>query len=208
MHFNWDSARPIASQTAEEDANHVTAHQAAKLLGVCVGTVLNLVEQGQLKAWRTAGGHRRLDLAAIMDRVRQRSISMMTSVLVIEDEAFVRSLYREHFAAWALPIEYRETASGIEGLTEIGRSRPNILIIDLMMPGVDGFQVVRELRRNARFDGMDIIVITGLTGEKIAAAGGLPGNVVVWEKPIPFKQLRGFLDARLTPNRNGEPSTA
>ncbi len=183
--------------------DYLTTSEAANLLGVSVGTVLNMVERGQLVAWRTDGGHRRISRPSVIARIGQiqeggASHRSRLNVLIVEDEAFQRELYRDQFEEWSLPIDLRLAATGIEGLTEIGRTRPDILVIDLMLPGMNGFRVVRELRINRMYASMDIIVVSGLSGDEIMAQGGLPEAVVVWSKPIPFQQLRGFLDARFS----------
>ncbi len=216
-------ARAATTATAATAAAtaFVTTREAAELLGVSVGTVLNMVERGQLSAWRTEGGHRRVSLASVSAHVdaREQSIRRPTvapivsplagtpvtpsaserrlRVLVIEDDEFQRELYRDQFAAWQLPVDLHLAMSGIDGLTEIGHKEPDVLLIDLMMPEVDGFAVIRYLRGGPRYDAMDIIAISGMTPEKVAAAGGLPDGVPFWAKPIPFLQLRGFLEARM-----------
>ncbi len=198
------ATRPAAPPAAS--ANYLTTREAAELLGVSVGTVLNMVERGQLEAWRTDGGHRRITMASVLAHLARRSGGGQPpeperrgdlDVMVIEDDEFLLEVYRDQFANWELPLNLRFAGNGVEGLIELGRERPDVLIIDLRMPVVDGFAVVRTLRDRPGFAGMDIIVITGLDEDRIARQGGLPPGIVVWPKPVPFHQLRGFLEARL-----------
>ena len=123
--------------------------------------------------------------------------------MVIEDESFQRALYQEQISHWQLPVDLTLCASGLEGLLEIGRRVPDLLFVDLRMPEIDGFAVVRRLRNDARYASMSIVVITALTSEDIQAEGGLPADVLVWHKPVPFERMRGYVEARLaaTPNR-------
>jgi excisionase family DNA binding protein len=182
----------------------ITTHQAAKLLGVSVGTVLNMVERGQLLAWRTAGGHRRVikdsvvGYLAMQEECFEAQPVRQMRVLVLEDEDFIRAAYQDQFEAWKLPLDIQLSASGVEAMLAVGRSPPDILLIDLSMPEIDGFAVVRTLREGTRYANMDIVVVTGMNDDQIAAAGGLPVDVLVWHKPIPFPRLRGYLDAHLS----------
>lgn len=201
--INAPAAPSAALDTGDESPANVSSHTAARLLGVSVGTVINMIDRGLLTAWRTAGGHRRVDMSSLnqhiirQEALRELSVRKRMQVMVIEDEEFLRVAYQEVFADWALPIELKFAVNGIEALLEIGRSCPDVLIVDLRMPEIDGFAVIRTLREGRRYDSMDIVTITGLTGQQIEQEGGLPDGVTVWQKPIPFDQLRGFLDARL-----------
>jgi excisionase family DNA binding protein len=195
-----------AKIAAATPADYITTSEAADMLGVSVGTVLNMVERQQLLAWRTEGGHRRINFASVMARISARSSEpeeavskpALLDILVIEDEELLLDMYREHFDDWKLPVRLRLVANGVDGLMEIGRQKPDLLLLDLMLPQIDGFAVLRELRAKRHHDTMDIIAITGLDTAGIAAGGGMPAGVVVWQKPIPFHQLHGFIDARLT----------
>ena len=87
--------------------------------------------------------------------------------------------------------------NGVGGLIEIGRFSPDVLLLDLGLPEVDGFEVLGYLRSTPEYRDLDIIVISGLTADEIAARGGLAPGVVYWPKPAPLGQLRGFIEARL-----------
>ena len=182
--------------------NSVTTHAAARILGVAVTTVLNMVERGQLPAWRTPGGHRRIarsDLDRVLThQTRTGSQSRNLRVLVVEDDEFLLEAYRGEFAGWGLPIDLHLCLDGVSAMLEIGRAPPDLLVTDLLMPEVDGFSVVRTLTGDARYGGVDIVVISGLSDGEIAQAGGLPKGIVRWAKPIPFGLLRGYLDAKLS----------
>ena len=177
------------------------------MLGVSVGTVLNMVSRGHLDAWSTEGGHRRIAMSSVLSHLARRQQKTPTrpvaeaarplEMLLIDDDEFLHAIYRDQLDSWHLPIRLRCTNNGIEGLIEMGRSLPDVLLIDLDMPVMDGFAVLRTLSDRPGFEAMDIIVITGLDDTRIAGAGGLPPGILVWHKPVPFLQLRGFIEARL-----------
>jgi excisionase family DNA binding protein len=173
------------------------------MLGVSLGTVQQMVENGLLEAWKTAGGHRRIRIGSVEDYLRRRTSGNtgqpvgQLRVLVAEDDRIMQRLYAHTFETWSLPIELRLVESGFEGLLEIGRQQPDLLISDLVMPGLDGFAMISKLRSDAKLADMDIVVITGLTHEDIEARGGLPDDVTVYGKPVPFKELKGYIQARI-----------
>ncbi len=173
------------------------------MLGVSLGTVQQMVENGLLEAWKTAGGHRRIRIASVEDYLRKRSSGVSAAhpvalrVVVAEDDRIMQRLYMHTFETWGLPLEFRLVESGFDGLLEIGRQQPDLLISDLVMPGLDGFAMISKLRSDPKLAEMDIVVVTGLSPEDIAERGGLPDDVTVYGKPVPFKELKGYIQARL-----------
>jgi CheY-like chemotaxis protein len=108
-------------------------------------------------------------------------------VLVAEDDRILQKLYEHTFVMGPAP----SGAPGIQridGLLEIGREAPDLLITDLRMPGIDGFEMIRRLRADPQLQDLDIVVVSGLTDDDIAD-GGLPPDVVSLFKPVPFREL-------------------
>lgn len=174
----------------------VSTREAANLLGVALRTAQLWVESGVLRAWKTAGGHRRI-LRSSVDAVladRRKSIKgerreAAFKVVIVEDEPDLLKLYELRFAEWDLPVELITATNGFEGLIRIGESRPQLLVTDLNMPGMDGFRMIRSLRNSPAFRNLKIIAVTALGKEEIADRGGLPDNVAVFTKPVPFSEL-------------------
>jgi DNA-binding response OmpR family regulator len=100
-------------------------------------------------------------------------------------------------ASWNLPITINIVDNGYEGLVQIGLQAPAVLILDLSMPKIDGFEMIRTLRANPALSTMDIIVVTGMSPDIIEQRGGLPLGTTIFGKPIPFHQLQGYLQAKL-----------
>ena len=177
---------------------------AAKLLGLSVATVQSLVEKGEIEAWKTLGGHRRIALQSLNDYLAKSSPKLARAdinphhrlrVLIVEDEENVRELYRCQREDWDLPIDCTWMTSALEALMDIASMRPDVLITDLSMPGVDGFEMLKALKRNPQLAAMQIVVITGLPGQAIAERGGLPPNSSLLQKPVNFDWLQGYLTA-------------
>ena len=176
---------------------------AAKLLRVSVGTVQNLVESNSLKAWKTQGGHRRISLQSIKEYQLTHNLEPVSwsagdanlRVLVVEDDENTRLMYHAYFDRWLLPLDVVMYASAMEALLDMPAMQPQVLLTDLKMPNMDGFQFIKTLREHKLFAALPIIAITGLTSTQISNKGGLPRDVQLLQKPIDMEWLRGFFEA-------------
>lgn len=182
---------------------------AARLLGLSVATVQSMVEKGEIEAWKTLGGHRRIALQSInsyLARNNQQSSRSDTSpknrlrVLIVEDDEATRELYRLNFDEWDLPVDCTWMPSALEALMDIASMKPDLLITDLSMAGVDGLEMLKVLQRNLQLADMQILVVTGLPPEAIAARGGLPKYARLLAKPVNFDWLQGYVTAMATVN--------
>jgi len=179
---------------------------AAKLLKLSVGTIQNLVESNALKAWKTQGGHRRISLQSIQEYQLSNNLEstawysgeVRLRALVVEDDENTRLMYQAYFDRWALPLDVVMYASAMEALLDMPAMQPQVLLTDLNMPKMDGFQFLKTLREHKLFSTLPIIVMTGLTTQQIALKGGLPLEVQILQKPIDMEWLHGFLEALIT----------
>jgi len=173
-----------------------TTKQAAELLGVSLRTAQLWVESGVLKAWKTAGGHRRIARESVETLLQEkhRALGAETDgspfrILVVEDEPDILKLYQLAIKSWDLPVEVYTAENGIEGLLRLGQFRPNVLITDLLMPSMDGLEMIRMLRTDPEYKDMTIIVVTTLNPAEIQERGGLPDGAGLFAKPIPFEDI-------------------
>lgn len=183
-----------------------TTREAAQRLGVSLRTVQLWVEGGVLRAWKTAGGHRRILVASVDEILKQRRAALGDApaaaaspftLAVVEDDPDLLKLYRLQVASWKLPLRLVTATNGFEGLVRIGETQPQMLIADLNMPGMDGFRMIRSLRASAGYKDMEIVAVTALDKAEIADRGGLPEDVKVMTKPVPFSELERLVRARL-----------
>lgn len=186
-----------------QEKEYYSTVEAAKLLGVSVRTVQLWVENGALEAWKTAGGHRRIVAASVNDYIAKHQTNSGSNrstktVLVVEDNPTVSKFYEAAIKSWGLPIEVTVKNDGFEGLVEIGRNIPDLLISDIYMPGMDGLQMIRSIYKSELLDSKQIIVISGLPDESIQERGGVPSDVVFFTKPIDVDQLKKSVIQKLS----------
>ena len=183
-----------------------TSRKAAELLGVTPRTIQLWADAGILHGWKTPGGHRRFSLGAI-ERLAEkiRSGEAVTAAAeavrpeptrpvrlqVIEDEPALQRLYALTIRSWGLPVELRQSVDGYQGLLELGRFEPDLLILDLNLPNVDGFSVIVALARQELLQQMQLIVVTALGMRQVQdRIDAISRGIEVLPKPIPFARLR------------------
>jgi excisionase family DNA binding protein len=188
---------------SESVENYCGTTYAAKLLGLSVGTIQSLVEKNELQAWKTQGGHRRISMPSIREYQRKHNmpITMTDSshqqlrVLVVDDDPVAREILRGFTSRSEIPLDCTIMSSGLEALIDISSIQPDVLIADLHMPGVDGFELLRTLRNNSLFSKMSCLAISALTQAEIDERGGLPEGVIFMPKPLSMHWLNGFFAA-------------
>ena len=180
----------------------LTTRQAAKLLGVSVRTIQLWAEAGALTAWKTPGGHRRISRASVERMLDSERRALATDqnrgprVLVVEDDEQMQSMYQGAFDNWGLP--FLMAGNGFEGLLLIGEHRPTVIITDLLMPGMDGFEMIRTLVGRPDMTASLLLVVTGLSNAEIAEKGGLPPELPVLHKPIELDLLQNIVLKQLS----------
>lgn len=187
----------------KNQADVCTTQEAAKLLGMSVSSVQNLVETEVLGAWKTNGGHRRIPLHEVLsfkaslkdgNKPAQRALAP-TTMLVLEDDEMQKSVYEAQFNQWDLPLAISYCKSGYEALMEIGANPPDIFLADIMMHGIDGYEVIETIVSKPHLQNMSILVVSGISTEELDARGGIPAGVEFFEKPVHFDELRGYVRA-------------
>lgn len=181
---------------------------AAQQLRCSAEEVRARVASGALMGWRTLGGYERIALAGLPAEpgADGQVWSPPLSVLVVEDDASTMELYRCQFEQWNLPLDCTWMPSAVPALMDIASMRPQLLITDLSMPGVDGIELLRGLQRNPRLMGLRIMVISGWAPEFVAKRRDLPASFELLQKPVDFDWLRRYLSAMVALRRGNAAS--
>lgn len=175
---------------------------AAKILGVTQRTVQLWTESGVLIAWKTPGGHRKVTTESVNKIIEKRNQAIQSTVakiqkeftvLYVEDDEAQRVLFQRHFSR-SNRIKLLFASNGFEGLLCIGKEKPSLLISDLKMPGMDGFEMISQLKKNKELSELDIVVLTSMHEQEITEHGGLPVDTKVFTKPVSFKKLDALID--------------
>ena len=162
----------------------------AKICRVSKKTVLNWIYRDALKAFTTYGGHYRIwpgDLKKFMIRAGldvpfQYVDERQTTFLIIDDDPAYTLLLKEAICAYFPSADVITTDDGYEALLLIGERKPHIVMLDLKMPKVDGFQVLELLRPRKKDNVMKVVVLSSYVDSE--AKEKLKASVAdaVWEK--------------------------
>lgn len=182
------------------DDQSCSTREAAEALGICVRTAQLWVEQGRLRAWKTPGGHRRILRESVNAELRAREKECsggapIFDILIVEDERIQRQILQAKVSGVSSEISVRTAYNGVEGMIKMGERQPQILVTDLMMPGVDGFHLLSTLTTSPLVKPMQVIVVTAMSDEEIQEKGGLPEGVVLFHKPVPIPDLLAVIRA-------------
>ncbi|WP_334135441.1 helix-turn-helix domain-containing protein [Tepidimonas sp.] len=173
-----------AVQTHESSAYYTTL-EVARMLGMAVRSVQLMVDRGELQAWKTPGGHRRISAESLQRWLAHSRVGMVPPaaqrvarprrsparaarparpprILLIEDSShfqyLVQLLVRQRFAHAELHV----APDGISGLVSFGQLQPDVLIVDILLPGIDGASMLLGLRRHELCGSCGLIVLTAL----------------------------------------------
>ncbi|MEZ5498324.1 MAG: response regulator [Steroidobacteraceae bacterium] len=174
---------------------YLTTVEAARALGVSVRTVQLWVEANRLSAWKTAGGHRRIARASVDAMLAARGEHAPgiapgpRSILVVENDPMLRDLYQAALNAWFPEATVQTTDNGCDAALLLGSQRPDLLITDIHMPGVDGLELLRRAVDTLQPAPRVVVVSTATDGE-IDALGGVPPGVRLLAKPADALKLK------------------
>jgi excisionase family DNA binding protein len=149
------------------DLEYLSTRQSAKVLQVSLGTVQKMVELGELIAWKTRGGHRRI-LASSLDQQlqrRKRAMRQKTTQQCIAMGIFRRiensHELMESIQFWQLKVEMEIAVDTLEGLMTAVSIAPDVIFLDALIPPVEQVHLIHYLSKNKDTQRIPILVDEG-----------------------------------------------
>ena len=177
----------VGRRAAGTEADWLTLGQAAKYLGVAQSTIRKWSDQGLVPAFYTPGGHRRFrrrDLDGFLAR-SGRAQTAGPLVLIVDDDERLRQYVRANLELEGYTV--REAASAQAGLEALEDQVPDLILLDVMMPKVDGWEMLRRVRERHGVDSIPVIMFSGkVDSPEQAEVGGAQGFI---GKPFDPQQL-------------------
>jgi excisionase family DNA binding protein len=154
-----------AGQRGADDREWFTLGQAAAFLGAAQSTVRKWADAERLPTFYTPGGHRRFrrsDLEAFLAGPRERprlAREGAATVLVVDDDAGLREFLRVNLEAEGFSV--REAGSASEGLAALDEEPPDLILLDVMMPRVDGWEMLSRVQERHGVAAIPVIMYSG-----------------------------------------------
>jgi excisionase family DNA binding protein len=170
------------------ESDWLTLGQAAKFLGVAQSTIRKWSDQGRVPAFYTPGGHRRYrrgDLETFLDRSGPGPRGGGPLVLVVDDDARLREFVRVNLEMEGYTV--REASSADEALAALEDQAPQLVLLDVVMPGVDGWQMLQRMQE--RHGSIPVIMFSGKVDDESAADAEQRGGRAFVGKPFDPQQL-------------------
>jgi excisionase family DNA binding protein len=171
-----DELRSPRRRAPGAEPDWLTLGQAAKYLGVAQSTIRKWSDQRRLPAFYTPGGHRRYrrgDLDAFLERSGAGARTTEGPlVLIVDDDDKLREFVRVNLEMEGYTV--REAASAREGLDALEEQSPDLVLLDVMMPEMDGWEMLRQLHERHGMGAIPVIVFSGQVEEdagEVAARG-------------------------------------
>lgn len=199
---------------------HYSTLEVARLLGMAVRSVQMMVDRGELEAWKTPGGHRRISRESVQrwrearqgggrpEPAAARPAAVAAPrVLLIEDSAHYQNLVSLLIKQSFPGVELHVADDGIAGLAMAGQLQPQVLIVDILLPGIDGGTLITSLRSHPQFGGSRLVVVTSLDEKQREPYAFALAGVPVVHKPQLVTELPPLLRA-LLPQPDAAPAAA
>jgi excisionase family DNA binding protein len=202
-----------------------STRDVAAILDLAVRSVQLMVDRGELSAWKTPGGHRRISRASVEALVRRRQDAAngdehsahgrlaaadvtaddKVKVLLIEDskhyQKLTQMLLRNEFPQFELFV----ADDGFAGLAMAGQLQPTLLIVDILLPGMDGATLISSLRSHPQFTQSRLIVMTSLDEAALTPYMFALEGVPIVHKPRIVTELPHRIRALMAPSQARTP---
>ena len=187
-----------------------TTTEAAKVCHVERATIIRWIDVGILKAFKTPTGRNKILIEDLVKLLKDNGMPIppefaeaaKPTVFIVDDEEDFLFVLKERLTpeSGAAPFELETFDNGFDALMAIGRDTPDLLITDIRMPGMSGYELCKKLKENGDTQAMKIIIISGYLDEELERfkAGELANAYL--EKPLNFRELKRLISEYLNVN--------
>jgi excisionase family DNA binding protein len=167
----------------------LTLGQAARYLGVAQSTIRKWSDSGRVRAFKTPGRHRRYrrdDLDAFLQRSSPDSRSGPI-VLIVDDDERLREYVRVNLEMEGYTVH--EAGSADEGMKVLDELRPDLVLLDVMMPKVDGWEMLQLMHERHGVGSVPVVMFSGKVDEAAADQAAERGAQGFIGKPFDPQEL-------------------
>lgn len=178
----------------KKSSRYLTSGQVSQACGVSLVTVKKWINHGKLKAVRTPGNHYRVPVEEF-ERFRAaygfpEEPSKHPRILVVDDEPEMVALVSEALRDLQPAPKLDAALDGYEGILKVGTFRPHLLVLDIRMPGLDGFAVCSRIKTDPATRATRILIITAYPEDSARERALESGADAFLAKPFTIEALR------------------
>jgi excisionase family DNA binding protein len=175
-----------------------TVFKASQYCNVSSKTIINWIDAGHIEAYKTVGGHRRIRRDALEAFMRKQGIPIPVQVpvdeqkrvLVVDDDPIIVETIVQCLEEDENDYEVISAADGFEAGIQVSHFKPHLIILDIMMPDIKGFEVCRKIKQSPETAHTKIIVLSAYLDEEKFKQMKDHGADVCFSKPLPLPQLK------------------
>ena len=189
----------------QDDSDILSPAQVAKLLFVTPATVRLWADKGELPAQTTPGGHRRFKRSDIEKFARSRCYPLKNvgrnklRILIVDDEKPYSIYIQKIFSKFSDQVITEVANDGFEAGLAVTKFKPDVVILDLMMNGMDGFEVCRRIKSSDDTKMIRVIAMTGHPSSENVDRIINAGAETCIPKPIKKSDLFAYLGIETEP---------
>lgn len=189
----------------------LTVYQASEYCRVSSQTIVNWINAGKLNAYKTAGGHRRIHISDLDSFLKEHNMpafglssenskegAMQKRILVVDDDPVIVETITAALLEDEANYEVVSAKDGFEAGIQVSHFKPDILILDIMMPDIDGYEVCRRIKTSELTKNTKVIVLSGYLDEENYRKMREYGADRCFSKPFPLEELKAEIARLLT----------
>ena len=176
----------------------LTVYTASQCCNVSSKTIINWIEAGHIKAYKTVGGHRRIKRTDMEAFMLKQGIPLPETmlederkrILVVDDDPIIVETIVQSLEEDAYNYELISAADGFEAGIQVKHFKPHLVILDIMMPDIKGYEVCEKIKSMEETRHTKIIVLSAYLDEEKFKQMMDHGADVCFSKPLPLPQLK------------------
>ena len=181
-----------------EGKKYLSTGDIAAYCEVNVTTVKRWIREGHLPGFQTPMGHFRVPKKDFIQFLHDNKMPIDESlsegsvkrVLIIDDDPGMIKTILMTLESMEIEMKVDSATDGYEGLMKIGQSVPDLLIIDLNMPKINGYEVIKQVKESEMFSSAEIMVVSSVLSEEAESRLEALGVSTLLKKPFKLGDLK------------------
>jgi CheY-like chemotaxis protein len=185
----------------------------SRMLGVAIASVAKWIDQDRLKAGRTPGGHRRVLAEDLLDFLHRQKLPIpkellpsKPGILIVDDELAVTAWVAEEITADFPDCQVYQAHDGYSAGEMVTAIKPSAVVLDLQMPGMDGYEVCKRIKSSEDTRHIVVIAMTAHHSPKVEKRILECGAKICLSKPLDrlalAKEVADAIGGRVPPTQD------